>query len=189
MFVGLFKQIFRLVKEGIKLVMQSYRILFGESSKNLSSSEKGDAIVHLIGGSIAALCGIAIDTLLEKVQMPGSIRGVVSTFVSGLAGIIVFYAIDKADFFNVKEERRHQRIKEIFDMRISDIQEKTREMSQTALEALRESTIKFNSIISNITNASSRSDYEEITNQSGLLYSLLFGQKIPALEQGLKWDC
>lgn len=189
MFVGLFKQVFRLVKEGIKLVMQSSRILFGESSKNLSASEKGDAIVHLIGGSIAAFCGIAIDSLLQSINMPGAIRGVVSTLVSGIAGIIVFYAMDKADFFNVKEERRHQRIKEVFDMRISDIQEKTCEMSQSALEALRESTIKFNSIISKITNASSKSDYEEITYQTGLLYTHLFGKNIQVLEPGFKWDC
>ena len=66
-------------------------------------------------------------------DLPENIRGLVSTLLSGLAGILVFYALDKADLFNVKAERRNQRIREIFDLRIQDIREKTATASAATL--------------------------------------------------------
>ena len=77
MFVGLFKQLLRVAKEGVKIVMQTYSVLFGEDAKTTSSREKGDAVVKIVGGSIVALCGIALDTVLKNI--PDSIRGMIST--------------------------------------------------------------------------------------------------------------
>lgn len=187
MFVGLFKQILRVVKEGIKLVMQASSVLFGEASRNLTAAEKGDAIVRMIGGSIAAFCGIAIEALLK--DLPEGVRGVVSTLVSGLAGILVFYAIDKADLFNAKAERRNERIREVFDLRINEINERVSTLTETTCEAIKESSIKVASFLANITAASENNDYSMIGEQTGHIYEYLFGKQVPARQAGRKWDC
>lgn len=188
MFVGLFKQILKVVKEGVKLVMQASSVLFGKASRNLSTAEKGDAIVRMIGGSIAAFCGIAIDSLLKDLP-DENLRGVVSTFVSGLAGILVFYAIDKADLFNVKEERRNKRIREIFEMRIEDIRSRMDDMSTAACEKMRESSIRVAEFLEGISSASESLDYTLVSKQTSGLYEYLFGERMPELRRGVKWDC
>lgn len=187
MFVGLFKQILRVAKEGIKIVMQSSSILFGENSKNMNANEKGDAIIKIIGGSAVALCGIAIDSYLNGI--PENIRGVVSTLLSGLAGIIVFYALDKADLFNVKAERRNARIKEIFDLRIQDLKEKTAIMDEAVNEALRESRIETEKCLNNITEAWKKKDYAEINRATAGLYQFLFEKPVEVRKPGEKWNC
>lgn len=187
MFVGLFKQILRVAKEGVKIVMQASSILFGENAKKSSTNEKGDAIVKIIGGSIVAFCGIAIDTILE--DLPESIRGLVSTLLSGIAGIIVFYALDKADLFNVKAERRNNRIKEIFDLRISEIKEKTRNLSGTALVLFKDSTIKVEEYLNCVSTSAVVEDYESVSNSLDKLYQLLFLQPIKIYDSGQVWNC
>lgn len=138
MFVGIFKKIFKVLKEGVRVFIQAWPILFGEQSKAMTASQKGDAILKLVAGSVVALCGIGIDALLEKVPaIPEDLRGVMSVFLSGLTSVLVFYALDKADLFNVKEERRNQRIKELFDERINDIREATDNMNHKVTEVLR----------------------------------------------------
>ena len=187
MFVGLFKQLLRVAKEGIKIVMQSFSVLFGENAKNTTANEKGDAIVKIIGGSIVALCGIALDTVLK--DLPNSIRGLVSTLLSGLAGILVFYALDKADMFNAKAERRNKRIREIFDLRIQEIEEKTAAMSEATIEAMRESNIKINQFLQKISEASSQKDYLLLSSSVDGLYQTLFGKPIIVNNTTNKWDC
>ena len=138
MFVGIFKKLFKVLKEGVRVFIQAWPILFGEQSKTMTASQKGDAILKLVAGSVVALCGIGIDALLEKVPaIPEDLRGVMSVFLSGLTSVLVFYALDKADLFNVKEERRNQRIKELFDERINDIREATDNMNHKVTEVLR----------------------------------------------------
>ena len=187
MFVGLFKQLLRVAKEGIKIVMQSFSVLFGENAKNTTANEKGDAIVKIIGGSIVALCGIALDTVLK--DLPNSIRDLVSTLLSGLAGILVFYALDKADLFNAKAERRNKRIREIFDLRIREIEEKTAAMSEATLEAMRESNIKINQFLQAISEASSQKDYSLVSSSVDRLYQTLLGKAIIVNNTPNKWDC
>lgn len=138
MFVGILKKLFKVLKEGVRVFIQAWPILFGEQSKTMTASQKGDAILKLVAGSVVALCGIGIDALLEKVPaIPEDLRGVMSVFLSGLTSVLVFYALDKADLFNVKEERRNQRIKELFDERINDIREATDNMNHKVTEVLR----------------------------------------------------
>lgn len=138
MFVGIFKKIFKVLKEGVRVFIQACPILFGEQSKTMNASQKGDAILKLVAGSVVALCGIGIDVLLEKIPaIPEDLRGVMSVFLSGLTSVLVFYALDKADLFNVKEERRNHRIKELFDERINDIREATDNMNNKVAEVLR----------------------------------------------------
>lgn len=92
----------------------------GENANKSTPAEKGDAILKIFGASAAAFCGIWIDSMLEKLPViPESLRGSISTLLSGLASMLVFYLLDKADVFNVKAEKRNTRIKELFDERIN----------------------------------------------------------------------
>jgi len=64
----------------------------------------------------------------------------------------LFYALDKADLFNVKTEQRHQRIDEIFDERIKDMKENVRKFKNVTNEVIQQQTAQFNTLIDNIKN-------------------------------------
>lgn len=163
MFVGIFKKILRVLKEGVKIGMQAYSVLFGSESKNITANEKGDAIVKLLGGSVVALCGIGINTLLEKLPMLNEEgREVISTLLSGLASIFLFYALDKADLFNVKKDKREKRLDEVFNMRIEEIKENTFSFEKAASDAIKNSYIKSREYLNQIQLASQQEDYESL---------------------------
>jgi hypothetical protein len=114
MFVGLLKQILKVIKEGAKILYQSWNVLFGEQSKVMSAREKGDAILKNLGGSITVLCGVGIDYLLNKIPgLPEDIRRLLSTVFTGIAATLVVYMLDRIDLFNVKEEKRKARMNEL----------------------------------------------------------------------------
>lgn len=171
MFVGIFKKAFRIVKECIKIFVQSYSVLFGSASTTSTTAEKGDAILKIFGSSATALCGIWIDSMLENLQfIPEEFRGIISTFLSGLASILIFYLLDKADLFNVKAERRNRRIKEIFDERVKDIREATDSMNETVIAALKAHAIESRKILSRFSDAFGSGDYE-LANEETMAYA------------------
>lgn len=175
MFVGILKKIFRVLKEGIKVFMQVYPILFGKESKQMTKAQKGDAIVKILGGSVVSLCGIGIEMLLNKVGfLPNWLRGAVSTLLSGLASALMFYALDKADLFNVKADLRNQRIDEIFSERIKSIERNTHEFDSVATEALKNQIIEFNTLMSSLKSSLSSNDLS-ITNSHLLELSQFLG--------------
>ncbi|WP_203462563.1 hypothetical protein [Bacteroides xylanisolvens] len=162
MFVGIFKQAFRIIKEGIKIMTQSYNVLFGSNAKTSTPAEKGDAILKIFGASAAALCGIWIDSMLEKTPIiPESLRGVISTLLSGLASMLVFYLLDKADIFNVKADRRNARIKELFEERINEIRQATQSMNEAVIEKMRQSTLESRLILDRFSKSMEKSDFTD----------------------------
>ena len=173
MFVGVFKQILRVLKEGIKAFMNAWPILFGKNSNTMTAAQKGDAIVKILGGSAVALCGIGIDALLEKIGLPEMIRGAISTLLSGLASVLMFYVLDKADLFNVKADLRNQRINEIFQARIDDIRERTCNFQQAALETLRDQKLKFKEIESSFNKEVLSGNFNAINNKLNELENFL----------------
>ena len=174
MFVGIFKKIFRVLKEGIKVFMEAWPILFGKESKNMTSAQKGDAIIKILGGSAVALCGIGIDMLLDKLSfIPEWLRGPIATLLTGLASALMFYALDKADLFNVKADRRNQRINEIFDERIKDIETNTRNFERAATEALRKQMVQYNNIMENLKNSIATGNMSKIGNECIILAGFL----------------
>lgn len=192
MFVGIFKQILRVVKEGIKVFMQASSVLFGENAKKMSANEKGDAIVKILGGSVVALCGIGIEKLLDNIPgLDEDTKRVISTLLAGLASILFFYALDKADLFNVKAERRNKRIDEVFSLRIAEMKEKTIMMEKTTLEAIRSSYEKTTNMLNNITLAAEREDYESLNKSLDLLTAYLFpdNASTTANKNSVNWDC
>ena len=167
MFVGIFKQAFRLVKEGVKIMTQSCSVLFGEKAKNTTPAEKGDAIIKIFGASAAALCGIWLDTMLEKIPfVPESLKGAVSTLLSGLAAMLVFYLLDKADLFNVKADRRNARIKELFDERINEIRQATESMNETVIARLKQHALESHQILNRFSKAIENTDYTSAAKET-----------------------
>jgi len=176
MFVGMFKKLFRVLKEGVKIFMEAWPVLFGKESKNMTTAQKGDAIVKILGGSAVALCGIGIDMLMDRLLLgfielfPGLkdfaelIRCPISTLLTGTASALMFYALDRADLFNVKKDQRNQRIDEIFNERIKDIEESTRNFEAAAAETLKEQVIQFNTLMSSIKNNLTKGDMLAVDN-------------------------
>lgn len=146
LFVGIFKQILKVIKEGIKVFVKSAKILFGKDSKNMSPAEKGDAIIKLLGGSIIAISGVAIEALLNKIGIGEPWSVVLSTILSGIASTVFMYVLDKADLFSVKAEKRHDRIVEIFDERIKDINEAADACNIVAIETFKRQREQFEKI-------------------------------------------
>lgn len=164
MFVGILKQIFKVLKEGVKIFIQSWPVLFGEQSQKMNINQKGDAILKIVAGSVIAFCGIGVESFLANANIPEDYRSLVSVLLRGLLSVFVFYALDKADLFGVKKEYRDKRIKEIFDERIKDIKEATEIMSTTVLETIKKQKIEFRDIMMQFTNAINDSDYNTANN-------------------------
>ena len=137
LFVGIFRSIFKLIKEGIRIFIQAAKILWGKNSSKMTKAEKGDAIVKLIGASVASLAGIGIDFLLGQIGTPQILRVPLATMLSGIVAALFMYLLDKADLFSVKAERRAARVKEVFDARIADMKADTAKFSAATTERLR----------------------------------------------------
>lgn len=150
LFVGVFKQVLKVVKEGIKIFVQSAKILFGKESKNMTPSQKGDAIIKLLGGSVIAIAGIGIEALLNKIGIGEPWSVVLSTLLSGIVSALFMYLLDKIDLFSVKAEQRRDRILEIFAERINDIRMAAEEFNTVAIETLRKQHLGFTEIQSEI---------------------------------------
>ena len=143
LFVGVFKQVLKVIKEGIKIFVQSAKILFGKDSEQMSPAQKGDAIIKLIGGSVIAIAGIGIESMLEKIGLGEPWSVVLSTMLSGIASALFMYLLDKADLFSAKAEKRRDRIIEIFDERIREIEEAANTCNVIAIETLKNQREEF----------------------------------------------
>ena len=172
LFVGIFKQIFKLVKEGVKILVQAGKVIFGKDAKKMSSAEKGDAIIKLIGGSVIAICGIGIEALLNKIGIGDPLATVLSTMLSGIASVLFMFLLDRIDLFSVKAEKRRMRIEEIFDERIKNIKEATDTFNTAALETIRNQRLKFTELKDKIWNGINSNDIDTIN--SGLIEMAAF---------------
>ena len=146
LFIGIFKQILKVVKEGIKVFIQAGKVLFGKQASHMTSAQKGDAIIKILGGSVISICGIGIETLLNKIGIGEPWSVILATMLSGIASCLFMLVLDKVDLFSVKAEKRRMRIKEIFDARIRDIEERYRAYDKAALEAMRKQRLQFTAI-------------------------------------------
>lgn len=162
LFVGVFKQVLKVLKEGIKLFVQSAKILFGKDAKEMTPAQKGDAIIKLIGGSVIAIAGVGIEALLNKIGIGEPWSIFLSTFLSGLASALFMYLLDKADIFSVKAEKRRDRIVEIFTERINDIKTAANEFNTVAIETLRKQHQGFVEIQNAVNLAFANNDIDSI---------------------------
>lgn len=150
LFVGIFKQILKVVKEGIKVFVQAGKVLFGKQASQMTAAQKGDAIIKILGGSVIAICGIGIEALLNKIGVTEPWSVILSTMLSGIASTMFMLLLDKVDLFSVKAEKRRMRIEEIFDERIKDIEEATKAFDTVAIETMRTQKLQFSSIMNRL---------------------------------------
>ena len=150
LFIGIFKQVLKVIKEGIKVFVQAGKVLFGKKASEMTPAQKGDALIKILGGSVIAICGIGIEALLNKIGVPDPWSVVLSTMLSGIVSTLFMLLLDKIDLFSVKAEKRRMRIEEIFDERINDIKEAESTLNSAAIEKMREQSLQFTAIKINI---------------------------------------
>lgn len=186
LFVGMLKQVLKILKEGVKIIVGSVQILFGKNAKAMSPAQKGDAIIKLIGGSVIAISGVALESLLNKIGIGDPWSVVLSTMLSGIASALFMYILDKADLFSTKAEKRYERIKEIFDERIKDVQEATELFDRVALETMKEQRLQFESIQEEINTGLESNDIDSINTG---LYKLADFMKVDLQYSNTKEFC
>ena len=143
LFIGIFKQVLKVIKEGIKVFVQAGKVLFGKEASKMTSAQKGDAIIKILGGSVIAICGIGIEALLNKIGVPDPWSVVLSTMLSGIVSTLFMLLLDKIDLFSVKAEKRRQRIEEIFEERIKEIGKAEKTYDFAAMETMRCQRLQF----------------------------------------------
>lgn len=186
LFVGMLKQVLKILKEGVKIIVGSVQILFGKNAKAMSPAQKGDAIIKLIGGSVIAISGVALESLLNKIGIGEPWSVVLSTMSSGIASALFMYILNKADLFSTKAEKRYERVKEIFDERIKDVQEATELFDRVALETMKEQRLQFESIQEEINTGLESNDIDSINTG---LYKLADFMKVDLPYSNTKEFC
>ena len=116
-FVGVFRNVARIMKEGVKSLFQIAPILKG---KNASPAEKGDAILKLIAASTTTFAGIGIETWLNSLGLGEPWSIIVASVMSAVVTVLVTYILDKLDLFGVNRELRSKRISEALEINIAD---------------------------------------------------------------------
>lgn len=162
LFVGIFKQVLKLAKEGLKICAQSVNIIFGKDSAQLSPAEKGDAIIKLIGGSVIAMCGIGIEAWMNSMGIPDPMSTILSTMLSGIASVLFMVLLDRLDLFSVKAQKRHERIEEIFAIRIAEIKLVNDTLNTQVIEVLAKSQMCFNDIKESMCNSLKNNDMDSL---------------------------
>lgn len=113
-FVGIFKQIARVIKEGIKILFQIIPVL---KDKSKSASEKGDAILKLIASSATIFAGIGIETWLNSIGIGEPWSIILASILSAVLTSLTLYLLNKMDLFGVNRELKSKRIDEILSMK------------------------------------------------------------------------
>ncbi len=116
-FVGIFKSIFRMVKEGFKILMQVVPIL---KNKESSMAEKGDAILKLVASGLTIFASIGIESWLNSLGIGEPWSIIISSVLTAVVTSLTMYVLDKMDIFKVKEDARLKRIDEILTMKIDE---------------------------------------------------------------------
>lgn len=122
-FVGVFKQVARVMKEGVKSLFQIMPILRNEET---SPAQKGDAILKLIAGSITVFAGIGIEAWLNSLGLMEPWSIVVASVLSAVMTTLVMYILDRIDLFGVNRDLKLKRISEVLEMRITEHKEDIR---------------------------------------------------------------
>lgn len=115
-FVGVFKNIMRMVKEGFKVLMQTVPIL---RDKHSSMAQKGDAILKLVAGSLSVFAAIGLESWLSGLGLPGPLPILLSSVLTAVITALVMFLLDKLDLFGVNQAIKKQRIDELLEQEIT----------------------------------------------------------------------
>jgi len=114
-FVGIFKQVIRIMKEGFKILLQILPVL---RDSETSLAQKGDAILKLIASSATIFAGIGIEAWLNSLSVPEPWSIILASILSAVLTTLTMYLLDKMDLFGVNEEFKRKRISELLDLQI-----------------------------------------------------------------------
>ncbi|MFM5371425.1 hypothetical protein ACK367_05925 [Aeromonas veronii] len=128
-FVGVFKQVMRLVKEGFKILMSAIPILRDEKT---TTAQKGDALLKLFAGSLSIFSSLAIESWLLStitampmipipLHEPLAIIG--SSILTAVITSLVMLLLEKMDLFGVNREIQSRRIDELLQSEIDSTTE------------------------------------------------------------------
>ena len=117
-FVGMFKQVVRMVKEGIKILFQIVPVL---KDPNKTMAEKGDAIVKLIAGSAVIFASIGIETWLNSIGMGEPWSIILSSVLTAVITSLVMYFLDKIDLFGVNKDLKLRRVGEALALKNEEV--------------------------------------------------------------------
>ena len=152
----------KLIKEGIRIFVQAAKILWGKNAAKMTPAEKGDAIVKLIGASVASLAGIGVDALLSSIAAPKMLHVPLATMLSGIVAAVFMYLLDKADLFGVKSDKRYARVKEIFEARVADMKADTARFEVAVTERLRASWMEYAYLNQKVNDALDKRDIKQV---------------------------
>lgn len=116
-FVGVFKQVARMVKEGFKALLQIIPIL---RDKSKSAAEKGDAILKLLASSLTIFASIGIESWLNSLGIGEPWSIIISSVLTAVLTALTMYLLDKLDLFGVNKARQLQRVDEIINLEIEN---------------------------------------------------------------------
>ncbi|MEB7712797.1 hypothetical protein NGC32_08650 [Kluyvera cryocrescens] len=116
-FVGVFKNLMRMVKEGFKVLMQSVTILRDKSS---NQAQKGDAILKLVAGSLSIFASLGLETWLNSLGLPGPLPILLSSVLTAVITALLMYALDKLDLFGTNHDLKMKRIDELLTTEITE---------------------------------------------------------------------
>ena len=142
---GVVKKIMSIIKEGFSTFVEAIKILAKPSSE-MSGAQKADAVSKLLVGVLMGYLGITLNTWLDTLGFIAAIPGlseVIATIITGVGTTFLMYFLDKVDLFSVKSEKRSARVKEVFDERIKNIKESTKNFDLATHEILKEQRIQF----------------------------------------------
>jgi hypothetical protein len=145
-FTGMFKKIIQIISDGFMAIKEAFEIML-KPTKEMSSAQKADAITKIIASAIVPILIFSFEETLSKIPIIGDIAVII---VSGVATTLVVWLLDEIDLFSVKDEKRMQRIKEIFQLRIENIKNNTDIFEKNALEVLAKQKLQFIKIIDNL---------------------------------------
>lgn len=116
-FVGIFKQVARMVKEGFKILLQIAPVL---RDTDKTSAQKGDAILKLIASSASIFAGIGIEAWLNSLGLGEPWSIIVASILTAVVTALTLFLLDKMDLFGVNHDLKVQRVNEVLSLKIED---------------------------------------------------------------------
>lgn len=165
LFAGVIASIGKIVVKGINSIIRAVKILSLPESE-MSWQMKSDSIVKLISSTVILCCGDLVEGFINKVPFLNNYINIVKPIIMGLLVALVGYLLDKMDLFNVKKTQRFERIKEVFDLRIKEIQENGTEFIELTKSLLEEQINIFKDMKSELQDALDNDDSYKVLAHS-----------------------
>ena len=146
-FTNIFKKFMQLVADGMHAIIQAFKILKKPSSE-MTSAQKGDALVKVFISIVTPF----LTTFLLQLPL-GPFEELAEAILGGVVSCILVWAVDKADIFNTKADRRSQRVKEVFEYRVRQIKQNVDVFDRNATEAFIQQRAAFDGMRKQISDA------------------------------------